>query len=357
MRRMERARRLMGAGGAVGLVVLAIGVGAVAPMTPSSAQVSVSVSSTTTTLPGATTTTLPAATTTTLPTPLPGAGDSAGWVVYTARGSTALVQHDPHDASCGSGGCFIPFEGLTLVRDLAFSPDGSRLVFSAKVDGGFNIYTSLVNGDNLMRLTSTGVSVVNDSPAWSPDGSKIVFQSTMHHRAGEIYTMGASSPGPARRLTKNVLPDDQPAWSKNNEIAFTRWRDGNTDIFVMNQNGQGQKALVATGLDESDPDWYPAGNMLAFSVNRRVDIIRRDGTKVASIKADAVGMWDARQPTFSPDGTRIAFVADSGDYFDHTAVHIVTSYLDGTGMRVIAGRAGSSPSTLADPDWQPNNLG
>lgn len=73
--------------------------------------------------------------------------------------------------------------------DASFSPDGSRILFTAVDRGGdLEIYVVDVDGAGLRALTDNDA---NDYfPNWSPDGSTIVFSS---NRSGvlDIYLMDA----------------------------------------------------------------------------------------------------------------------------------------------------------------------
>jgi len=88
----------------------------------------------------------------------------------------------------------------------------------------------------------------------------------------EIYVMNADGTGQTR-LTNNPLPDLEPAWSPDGtKIAFVRgnpesWPSGfeDWDIWVMNADGTGQTQLTSSIRHESGPTWSPDGTKIAFT--------------------------------------------------------------------------------------------
>lgn len=140
-----------------------------------------------------------------------------------------------------------------------------------------------------------------------------------------------------------------PAWSPNDQfIAFVSYRDGDTDVYVMNADGSNLTNLtpdpsqvIASFLFWSEksvdtcPDWSPDGDEIVFSSSRTnimmmsvpvdVFIMALDGSGVIQI-TDTVDT-DAF-PDWSPDGTKILFVSDR-----HEGVQIYTMNPDGSEVK------------------------
>jgi hypothetical protein len=69
----------------------------------------------------------------------------------------------------------IRFEELGEILSPSWSPDGSRIVFSAHRNGFTDLYIYHLDKERLERLTSDSYGDLY--PAWSPDGRQIVFSS------------------------------------------------------------------------------------------------------------------------------------------------------------------------------------
>ena len=94
------------------------------------------------------------------------------------------------------------------------------------------------------------------TPALAPTStSRIAFTS---YRDGnfEIYVMDADGSNQIR-FTNNPASDTSPAWSPDgSRIAFHSWRNGLPEIYVMDANGSNQTRLTNNLVDiDSTPAW------------------------------------------------------------------------------------------------------
>ncbi|MCH7782330.1 PD40 domain-containing protein, partial [candidate division KSB1 bacterium] len=150
----------------------------------------------------------------------------------------------------------------------AWSPDGLRIVFDANNTGrytGWAIYVIDIDGTNLQRLTS--ISKSNIEPVWSPDGSRILY---FFLEVGNIgfYTMNPDGSNKVR-LTINNEDGIYAAWSPDGtKIAFRSRREAeNWDIYIMDSDGSNQVNLTRTiDFNERWPSWV-YGSKIAYSAS------------------------------------------------------------------------------------------
>ena len=141
------------------------------------------------------------------------------------------------------------------------------------------------------------------------------------------------------------------------EIAYP----GNGKIYLIKPDGTDQRVLVSGGTQFKVDLWgglawsrdagriaFTVGNHRAgnrFGETLRLYVASGDGTNVRAVKGTPAGSFN---PTWSPDGSRIAF-AMLGD--DETSIAVIGE--DGTGLRELA--SSSDPDEFYwVPDWSPD---
>ena len=97
------------------------------------------------------------------------------------------------------------------------------------------------------------------------------------------------------------------------QIAFTSTRDGNSEIYVMDIDGDHQVRLTIDPARDSDPSWSPDGARIAFVSNRdrgldRIYVMDSDGQHVTRLTMDSTNL----APAWSPDAAKIAFTRLKG---------------------------------------------
>ncbi|MGB2808444.1 MAG: hypothetical protein WBC22_11920, partial [Sedimentisphaerales bacterium] len=187
----------------------------------------------------------------------------------------------------------------------AWSPDGSKIAFVSDRDGDLDIYVMDSDGSNQLRLTYV-LGGNNIEPDWSPDGSKIVFSSGDDDYDIWVTSADGSEPFPTR-LTDESYDERSPAWRyKEDKILYHDWYG---TMYIMNEDGSGQTALVAG----SDPSWSADGTKILFSskpyYGGEIWTMNPDGSN-KTLLYDCPLAGCTSESAWSPDGNKIVFNAE-----------------------------------------------
>ena len=167
-----------------------------------------------------------------------------------------------------------------------WSPDGESLLFNAEDQLGIVLRNP--DGVNVQRLTEAP----DHSPRWSPKGDLIAFVSTDQDGRRDIFVMNSDGTG-RKALTQNTGDNYDPKWSPDGKrICYVSTTDGDPEIFVMKADGTEQEQLTKNDEEESSPVWSPDGNRIAFVsylyVEGEIFVMDRDGTNQLRLTSNSV---------------------------------------------------------------------
>ncbi len=211
-----------------------------------------------------------------------------------------------------------------------WSPDGTKLVFSDRVDkeSTYDLYIVDVASGEVTQLTSDDQSD-EEEPDWSPTDDVVAY----HHapkgdgipaEGYDVYTVDVSD-GTTTQLTDNEWWDYSPLWSPDGEsIAFFSTRDDfhsedgpyEWDLWLMDADGSNERRLTEQATRKMDATWSPDGESIAYESRCDDDYCGNDYddniyvVDVSSGKLRRVttkGKRGEGWPSWSPDSRWIAF--------------------------------------------------
>jgi TolB protein len=193
----------------------------------------------------------------------------------------------------------------------AWHPRGEELLVTSYRSGIPELWRYRFS-DKTFRRINTGHASMGGS--WSPDGSRIAF-TAIDGNDTDVWTCNPDGSG-ARRLTTSSALDLSPSWSPDGKkLVFVSDRAGTPQLYVMNADGKEQRRLTFQGTYNQTPQWSPRGDLIAFTARdeRRVfDVfaVAVDGGRIQRLTQDQ-GRTN-EEPTWAPNGRMVAFTSDRG---------------------------------------------
>ena len=221
----------------------------------------------------------------------------------------------------------------SLNNDHGLSFDGKKLAISHHDEekGGSRIYVLPSSGGTPEPITPKVPSYWH---GWSPDGKYLVY-TARRNNAYNIYKIPASGDGEEIQITDHSMLDDGPEYSPNGTyIYMCSSRTGTMQTWRMKPDGSDLEQLTYDKYNDWFPHVAPANNKLVFvsyppeigaeDHPRHKQVMLRSLHPSARKKPETLchvygGQGTINVPSWSPDGTKVAFVSytfPGGDDYD-----------------------------------------
>jgi polyisoprenoid-binding protein YceI len=219
--------------------------------------------------------------------------------------------------------------------------------------------TIQVAGSMAVRRADYGLQVPSLVGFRIQDQGMVELELTLVRRgtalAGPVSTLGHHLAGPKPgqgepgRPTGPPCRGGRPLVSAEGRLLFAAITSDDVEhLYTIGADGRGLRRLTHDDAFEMQPTWSPDGRRVAFSRAEAdpnapppsIDVISTDGSGRKDLNLGGMPDW-------SPDGRRIAFMSEAGS---DGAGKISVMGTDGSGTRRFVG----TPTSDSEPRWSPD---
>jgi Tol biopolymer transport system component/imidazolonepropionase-like amidohydrolase len=238
-----------------------------------------------------------------------------------------------------------------LDADPAWSPDGSRLLYSSDRAemGNLDLWVRDLKSGQDRRLTQ--LPNADYGGTWSPDGKRIAFLSMLPHQQGAAVDVVEVDTGKVTQLYRSAqrIPSN-PSWSPDGRMLLVaafdqysqRFREGIWKLTLIPVNGGPPQILedvltnssAVSGIDEG-PVWSPDGTKVALVNGGLLKIIDVDTAGKPHGPARPLTTEAAHAPSWTGDSRNILYLATDQ-------------------LKMVSIADGRTTNVPLDLSWQPN---
>lgn len=235
---------------------------------------------------------------------------------YGATTQPRKVTPVSHGASASTAG-FATATADAVVHEASWSPASiGKIVYSAS--GTSEDYDLYIDGAGPVAMAAGA----DGSAAWSPDGKRIVFTSARSGQ-GDLYMIDlAAVEKPPLKLTGDPTASELfAAWSPDGQkVAFVGHTQAGDNLYLIdNVAFPAPRAFTTWEHTQTRPSFSPDGSTIAFYSNHsdldRFDLYMAPLSGTPVLVAMDVIMND-EGPTWTPDGRHLVYVKHDDSRFN-----------------------------------------
>jgi len=243
-----------------------------------------------------------------------------GWSGRSTSGSSVKLVPESMASSSRYGG------GKRIAHGFSWAATGKHLYAYSVSDssGAQAIYV-----DGWSDMVAFGNSA-NKNPDWDPNEARFVFSSGRSGN-GDLYLWDSGEP-----LQLTYDEDNAELYptfnSSGDKVAYVRQGKAGSHIYILDVNQFKSQALVNyEGKESTRPSFSPDGSKVAFFSNKATDSVTRFGLWVTDARpgstprniAPKVYLPSKGAASWTPDGRAVVAVADDPDAGDPVCVYPV----------------------------------
>jgi dipeptidyl aminopeptidase/acylaminoacyl peptidase len=235
---------------------------------------------------------------------------------YERQGWPAEARPDLRPPSGWSHGLLL---SVDRPRNHSLSPDGKRLAYFWDRADASDLYLVATSGGWPRRLTfDRGPTAYwdDDPPQWSPNGRWLAFTQDEH-----VWIISSEGGQPVR-ISDFTTNAGSPRWHPDSEqLLITTKRAERTRIVLTDRLGSWPRPVSNGPGHDSAPEVSPDGSRVAY-LHTPVEDLGSPELMLADLHGREVrrlagtSMRRILPPRWSPDGARIAYVAQRPDYHE-----------------------------------------
>jgi Tol biopolymer transport system component len=192
-----------------------------------------------------------------------------------------------------------------------WSPDGSRITFvrTKKASGRSAIISVGLHGLRETNISGWASQGGYRAPSWAPDGTRLVYEQYGSELGSRLLTKNIKSEQVTELTAIAESESSNVSWSPNGKKIL--YNDSYGQVYTIWPDGS-HRAVISDG-ESYGASWSPDGVRKAFLEDfdgEYVSLSEEDGT-VVWIPIDKSGYKKVGFPTWSPDGTKLIFAANT----------------------------------------------